>query len=252
VGERAASEIRSADVVFCIAGNLFVDWLRALHHDVRDLRTHYRSDLDRRDSYAAMQEAVVAEVCRNRRVVAALYGHGGVFAQLGHAAIASARTEGHRAWMEPGISADACLYADLGLDPGETGVQQFEATQFLIQQRSVDLSAVLVLWQVALAGNIECIGFEPDPGRLALLVEKLTAWYRPEVEVVLYEAATLPIAKFRAEPIRLFELPRARLSTATTLVIPPVAGAPPDIRFREQLESFDRKKRSERRAGSDA
>ena len=32
----------------------------------------------------------------------------------------------------PGISAEYCLVADLGIDPGATGMQSMEATQFMI------------------------------------------------------------------------------------------------------------------------
>jgi precorrin-6B methylase 1 len=238
IGERAESEIRAADVVFAIAGNLFLEWLAQRHDDVRDLRRHYATDRDRRDSYAAMEACMLAEVRRGRRVVAAFYGHAGVFAQVGHAAIRTARGEGHEAWMEPGVSAEACLYADLGLDPGETGVQSYEATQFLVQQRGVDTAAILLLWQVALAGNVDCTGFESDARRLGLLVDKLSGWYDRDAQVILYEAAPLPVAPFRAEPIALGELPRAALTTATTLVIPPTVAPAPDESVRERLALF--------------
>lgn len=239
IGERAASEIRAADVVFAIAGNLFLEWLAQRHDDVRDLRGHYANDRDRRDSYAAMEARMLAEVRRGRRVVAALYGHAGVFAQVGHAAIRTARGEGYEAWMEPGVSAEACLYADLGLDPGEAGVQSYEATQFLVQLRAVDTAAILLLWQVALAGNTGCIGFEPDARRLGLLVDKLSGWYDRNAEVTLYEAAPLPVAPFRAERIALGDLPHAALSTATTLVIPPTVAPARDEAARARLASFD-------------
>ena len=54
-----------------------------------------------------------------------------VFVQPSHESIAIARLEGFSARMLPGISAEDCLFADIGLDPGKDGCQSFEATDFL-------------------------------------------------------------------------------------------------------------------------
>jgi hypothetical protein len=37
--------------------------------------------------------------------------------------------------MLPGISAEDCLFADLGIDPGIYGCQSYEATDFLANGR---------------------------------------------------------------------------------------------------------------------
>jgi len=37
--------------------------------------------------------------------------------------------------MLPGISTEDCLYADLGVDPGLIGSQNFEATDFIVSGR---------------------------------------------------------------------------------------------------------------------
>lgn len=132
IGERAASEIRAANVVFAIAGNLFLEWLAQRHDAWRDLRSHFATDRDRRDSYAALEACMLAGVRRGRRVVAALYGRGGV--RPGRPRRDPNRPQPRtEAWMDPGVSAEACLYADLGPNPGETSVQSHEATQFLVR-----------------------------------------------------------------------------------------------------------------------
>lgn len=221
VSQRVLSEIRRADVVFVLADPFAIEWLRSLHPEVRNLSRHYADDRDRRESYRGMEQALLAEVRAGSAVCAAFYGHPGVFAQVPHNVIRQARDEGYRARMEPGISAEACLYADLGLDPGRRGLQSFEATQFLGYRHTVDATCLVLLWQVALAGSLDCIGFESRTDRLRVLVDKLTHWYAPSTEVVLYEAATLPIADFRAERLTLAELPYAHYEEYTTLVIPP-------------------------------
>lgn len=226
--QRTISEISRAAVVFALADAFAIDWLRRLNADVRNLGEHYSDDRDRRESYRGMQREIIDAVRAGHHVCVAFYGHPGVFAQVGRKALAEARAGGFATAMEPGISAEACLYADLDLDPGEHGVQSIEATQFLIGQRPLDPASLLLLWQVMHTGNLACIGFDAHPEWLELLVEKLMHWYPAEAAIILYEAATLPIQDFRAERLTLRQLPQARLTEVTTLVIPPVAAPAAD------------------------
>lgn len=124
--------------------------------------------------------------------------------------------------MHPGISAEDCLYADLGIDPGTCGCQHFEASQMMFFRRRIDPSAYLVLWQIGLAGDRSLSRYATAAPHLHLLVELLEAQgYPPDHEVVVYEAATLPIAQPRIDRIPLSALPRTELRLQTTLVLPP-------------------------------
>jgi len=238
-GPRTVSEICHADVVFSLADAFAIEWAHNLNASCRDLGELYGNDRDRRESYSAMQNLILDEVRAGRRVCLVLYGHPGVFAQVGRKAMAQARAEGFETRMEPGISAEACLYADLDLDPGEHGVQSFEATQFLIQRRQIDPAGLVLLWQISQAGNVDCTGFEPRAGRIRILVDKLLHWYPATTETILYEAATLPILDFRAERVALSSLPEAVLNPATTLVIPPSGAAEPDQAALHRLAEAD-------------
>lgn len=221
ISARCTTEIHAADRVFTLTDAATLSWLLHLRPDLDNLGDCYDSKRDRRDSYAEMQARIVAPLRQGLRVCAVFYGHPGVYAQVPHQAIAMARAAGYPARMEPGISAEACLYADLGIDPGRHGLRSFEATQFLVREHAADPATLLLLWQVALCGQLDCTGFEPCPQRLQLLVEKLTRWYAADTEVILYEAARLPIETFRAERIPLSGLPVATYQEYTTLVIPP-------------------------------
>jgi precorrin-3B methylase len=239
VSERSLSEIRSAETVFVLADAAAFDWIASQRPEAVDLTTCYDARTDRRETYARMTAMIIEAVRAGRRVCAVFYGHPGVFAEVPHAAIERARREGFRARMEPGISAAACLYADLGLDPGARGVQSIEATRLLAYRHDLDPSALVLIWQVALAGNLACIGFEPDPRRLQVLVDKLAQWYHPDTPVILYEAAQLPIEDFRADSMKLAELPTASYKEYTTLVIPPAREAERDERWVRSLEALD-------------
>ncbi len=239
IGQRACSEIRQAERVFALVDAFTLDWLGKLHGDVVNLCEAYADDRDRRESYRDMVAAILAAVSEGNRVCAVFYGHPGVFAEVGHRAVAAAREAGLDAEMLPGISSADCLYADLAIDPGRCGIQSFEATQFLVSERAVDPAAVLLLWQVALAGNLACTGFEPVPKRLALLVEKLGRWYPADTGVILYEAARLAIEAPRIEHRRLEQLPSSALNETTTLVIPPTRQVPGDDLMRARLMQLD-------------
>ncbi len=221
VSQRCLSEIEEAEVVLALTDGAAFGMLRELRPDLIDLRIHYGEGKDRRQTYREMDAAIMAELHAGKRVCAVFYGHPGVFADVPHAVIRKAREAGFPARMEPGISAEACLYSDLGIDPGRHGVQSLEATRFLVEDRPIDNRSLLLLWQVALTGDLACTRFHADPTELRRLVQRLQLDYPPEHEVILYEAAQLPVEPFRAERLRLCDLPLARFEEYTTLVVPP-------------------------------
>jgi hypothetical protein len=130
--------------------------------------------------------------------------------------------------MEPGISSEACLYADLGIDPGRSGVVSIEATQFLLEDRQIDTRSLLLLWQVALTGDTACSRFHAEPQQVEKLVERLLLDYPADHEVILYEAARQPSAPFRADRLSLRDLASAHYEEYTMLVVPPCAPLKPD------------------------
>jgi hypothetical protein len=220
---RARSEIEQADAVFVLVSDAIVElWLQRMRPDMRSLQPFYAEGKRRTDSYREMIEAMLTEVRAGKRVCGVFYGHPGVFAQVPHHAVAQARAEGFDAQMQPGISAEDCLYADLGIDPATYGCQHYEASQLLFFRRRLDPSAYLVLWQIGLTGDRSLARFGTGPAYRRLLVDLLAEEGYPAAhEVVVYEAATLPIAQPRIERIALGGLIEAQLHPQTTLVVPP-------------------------------
>ena len=222
----AQSYIETADVVVAAASNIFQrKWLQGLAKEYICLLDHYdvveEEGKDRRDTYNNMSAAIMEQVRAGKTVCATFYGHPGIFACIAHIAIKQARAEGYDAHMEPGISAEDCLVADIGIDPGARGMQSMEATQFMIFQRPIDPSGLLILWQPGLAGDLSLKRFDTEPARLQILVDKLAKYYPLDHEVILYEAATNPFEKTRIDRLALRDLPQAPLKQITTLVIPP-------------------------------
>ncbi len=238
---RARSHIEGDDCVFAAVSDPLVElWLQRLRPDLRSLQPLYGGGRTRHQTYRAMVDQLLAEVRGGARVCGVFYGHPGVFAQAPHEAIAQARREGYAARMEPGISAEDCLYADLGIDPGRYGCQHFEATQLLIYHRRIDPAAYLVLWQVGLVGDRSYRRRSTGAEHRRLLVERLAQEYPRDHPVIVYEAATLPIASVRADTVALHALPEAVLSMHSTLVVPPCRALQPDQAMLERLAQIER------------
>lgn len=222
--ERTLSEIQQAQVVFCLVDTFALAMISHLRPDAINLGRHYAPGKDRRETYREIDTAIMHEVRAGKAVCAVFYGHPGVFADVPHRVIRKTRAEGMTARMEPGISAEACLYADLGIDPGQRGMQSLEATHFLYYDRQLDPQGLVLLWQVSLSGDWSCRRLHAEREGLKALVAKLLRWYPPDHEVTLYEAARLPIEDYRADTLRLCDLPDAQYKEFTTLVIPPLPG----------------------------
>ncbi|MCS6236896.1 hypothetical protein G3495_17560 [Shewanella baltica] len=219
------SYIEHADVVFSLLPDGFSQrWIRTINPNVINLQPFYAQHgevKNRRETYEQMVSAILDAVRAGKKTVCALYGHPGVFACVSHLAIKQAMAEGFAAKMEPGISAEACLWADLGIDPGNSGHQSFEASQFMFFNHVPDPTTHLLLWQIAIAGEHTLTQFHTTSDRLQILVEQLHQWYPLDHQVVIYEAANLPIQAPRIEYLPLSKLPEANLSPISTLLIPP-------------------------------
>jgi precorrin-3B methylase len=234
------SYIEKADVVFALMSDAIVElWVQEMHPDVRSLQPYYSEGTSRLTSYKAMIEAMLVEVRAGKKVCGAFYGHPGVFAWVPHRAIELARQEGYAAHMEPGVSAEDCLYADLGIDPGKYGCAHFEASQFMFYQRRIDPSAYLILWQVGVAGDQSLARFSTGAAYRQVLVDILAQDYPLDHEVIIYQAATLPIQKARMERVRLADLVAADIDMQVTLVVPPCQALQPNSLVQSLLAGID-------------
>lgn len=237
----ARSHIEQADVVFAALSDGIVElWLQRLHPDVRSLQPYYQEGKSRMTTYRQWVDVMMAEVRAGKRVCGVFYGHPGIFAWSPHKVIAVARAEGFSAHMEPGISAEDCLYADLGIDPGRCGCQHFEASQLLFYERRIDPAGYLVLWQVGLVGDLSLKRFSTGPAYRQLLVDLLARDYPLEHEIIIYRGATLPIQKPRVRRLALRDLVDTSLTAEETVVLPPAMSLQPNLAMRERLAALDK------------
>jgi uncharacterized protein YabN with tetrapyrrole methylase and pyrophosphatase domain len=225
---------RSDVVLSLVAEPVMQGFLERLNPNTRSLHTLYSIGEDRVAAYEAMAEEILRPVREGLDVCAAFYGHPGVFVNPSHDAISRARAEGYRTRMLPAVSAEDCLFADLGVDPCRSGCQSYEATSFLVHRRRVDPTAALVLWQIGTVGNVTAAA-EARASGLPVLVETLLELYPPDHEVVVYEASPYPGFDPLVRRVALSELAADEVTAMSTLYVPPLPSRPADVTMLERL-----------------
>lgn len=224
VTPEAAAEMAAADrLLYLVSDPATAAWLRQLNPAARSLHDCYRPGEDGRSASERMVERILAPLARGLTVCAAFYGHPAVFLLPSHEALRRARRGGFAARMLPAVSAEDCLFADLGVDPGAAGRALFEATDFLLRRRLFDPTSALVLLQVGAIGLAEYReGVEPNRRGLGLLAEVLGRHYPRGHRGILYQAPQLPLFDPTVRAVALDDLAAAPLTVFTTLYVPPL------------------------------
>lgn len=228
----ACARIRAADLVYTLVANPLAEhWIRTLNRNVKTLNDLYARDKDRSVTYREMVRRLVRSVQSGRNVCAVSYGHPGVFAFPFHEAILRLKQSGFSTEMLPAVSAEDCLFADLGIDPATAGCRSYEATDFLVNRRNAEITSALILWQI---GVIAEPSYKSESGAwnrtgLRVLAETLLEAYPPEHEVVVYEAARFPACIPAIDRLALRELADASIGVMSTLYVPPASRAQPSI-----------------------
>ena len=141
--------------------------------------------------------------------------------------------------MLPGVSALDCLFADLGLDPGEVGCQEHEATDFLLRRRRFDpcSRACPLADRCRRRRRLSRGGLWSREG-LGVLAERLLETYPAVHEVVVYEATTLPVVPPKILRMPLSALAGADVTAISTLYVPPLPDRETDLVMLRRL-GFD-------------
>lgn len=227
--------IRRAGVLLYLVDSPFAEaHLLSLHPRAVSLAPHFVEGAPRRRAHEGMVEQILRSVRAGHHVCAAFFGHPAVLVDPAHAVVRRAREEGYPAALLPGISAEACLFADLGLDAGANGCQSYEATDFLIRPRAFDIRTALVLWQVGALGEPNARR-EACPECLTVLAEELHRHYGPDHPAVVYEAATYPLGVPLIRWTTVSALAEAGITARSLLYVPPKGRAPVDPSVVERL-----------------
>lgn len=210
------------EVLYLVADAVNAAWILKLNPAAESLEGYYKKGKPRLKIYEAIVKKILSRLRACDDLCVVFYGHPGVFVHPAREAIRRARAAGFNARMLPAISADANLFADLGVDPGVVGMQSYEATSFLINDYQFDTSAGLLLWQIGVLGEVRWMpGKEVKPKTVKLLADRLSKRYGRNHKVVLYQAAEVPIARPSMKEVSLAKLPHTKISGVATLYVPP-------------------------------
>lgn len=226
---------RASVVLYLMADEPSGAWIEQLNPTARSLSPFYELGKPRFEIYEAIINEILGWLRRGSDVCVAFYGHPGFYAFAGHEAIKRARLEGFPARMLAGISCEDQMYSDLGIDPGSSGCQTYEATSFLVYRFLFDPSAALVLLQMGVLGEPD---WPPtgDNSRLHILVGHLRQHYDAHHEVIIYEAALDPEKPARMERVALSNLHEVNVSVSSTLYVPPKGLPPLDLEMVDRLK----------------
>ena len=219
----AKSHIENADIVFMgIMNKIGEHVVTKLNSNSVSLDDLYDEGKSRALTYSQMADRIVQSVVEGNKVCVAFYGHPGVFVTPSHEAVRRVRQMDLEAKMLPGVSAEDCLIADLGIDPSRFGCQSYEATQFLFRDYRIDPHMTQIIWQIGLAGEatLSVLDANHNQSGLAMLADILAEHYPVNHELIIYEAATLPLCAPKIERVPLCELEFAKPTLVSTLVVP--------------------------------
>jgi uncharacterized protein YabN with tetrapyrrole methylase and pyrophosphatase domain len=212
---------QSDKVLYLINEPAMKEWIQNANPNTESLDGLYTKHPLRKDCYREITNFILENLRKKQHVCVVMYGHPTVFAQPALDAVNQARKEGYDARVLPGISAEDCLFADLLINPGSHGCQSFEATDLLLYRKKIDPTCHLILWQVSVIGELGHSRRYDNKQGINLLITYLLAFYKPEQEVVLYEAAQYPHFEPVIERLSLSRLSSATISRIATLYIPP-------------------------------
>lgn len=219
----ARSHIENADIVFMgIMNKIGEHVVTKLNPNSVSLDDLYEEGKSRALTYSQMADRIVDSVVEGNKVCVAFYGHPGVFVTPSHEAVRRVQQMNLEAKMLPGVSAEDCLIADLGIDPSRFGCQSYEATQFLFRDYRIDPHMTQIIWQIGLAGEatLSVLDANHSQSGLAMLADILAEHYPADHELIIYEAATLPLCEPKIEKVLLRELKFAKPTLISTLVVP--------------------------------
>lgn len=217
--------IRRADLVYHVVADVITrNWIEENSKAQKTLTDFYVPGQLRRETYANMASSIADAVRKGLNVCAVFYGHPGVFVNPSHTVAKQLREEGYKVIMQPGISAEDCMFADLGFDPATDGCTSIEATQLVVYNRQVDVTMPLIIWQIGMVGDPT----HNPSGKvrsLDVIIEKLRLYYPGEHQVCVYEAALYSVTKPRCDWAALSNLGDLEINGISTLYIPKLKSA---------------------------
>jgi hypothetical protein len=231
--------LRASKHVYYVAHGFGIpEYLDNLCLTATNLLPEYREGESRLGTYQSMAALVINTALSDPPVCFATYGHPTMYVYPSVLIKRAAALLDLRVHVVPGISMFDTILVDLDFDPGLTGLQMYEATALLVEERSLQSDVPCVLLQV---DTVESALFTRAPSnaeRFVRLQQHLLRFYPPEHEVIAVMSPTFPILVPIRDRFPLSDLPARYVKGAQsgTLYIPPIRKERPrNIELERQL-----------------
>lgn len=197
-------------------------YIKKLNESAENMFRFYEEGKERQQTYNEIIDYIIKVLLEQKDLCVAFYGHPGVFTYPSHKSIILAKELGYEAKMLPGISTEDMIFSELGIDPGNYGLQSFEATSFLLQQYKFDERCYLILWQVGVLGLRKYVQNINIKSELDKLEKMLLKTYPKEHEIILYQGSGLRIIESTIIYTQLQKLHSTKFDPISTMVIRPL------------------------------
>jgi uncharacterized protein YabN with tetrapyrrole methylase and pyrophosphatase domain len=231
---------RSKEILYASDAIGIYDYLHDLCENVTEVYVStLREGEERLSKYNQIAARVIEAALDHPPVSFSVAGHPLVFVYPTQQILAVADQLGLRVAVLPGVSSFDCMIVDLQLDPGTHGVQMFETTALLLQQRELHPDVPCFLWQIGSAETRLFTRAPSVPDRFVRLQRHLTKYYPPDhlVKVVYSSSHPLATASVLEFTIDEMHLHAAEIHPGATLYIPPATL--PEVKDVELAELVD-------------
>jgi hypothetical protein len=213
------------------------EYLQRYGCEVEDLYALAEPGASRPATYQRMADKVLQAARERPPVGFAVYGHPMILVLPTRLIRQQAPELGLSVKVIPGVSALDCLLADLGFDPCERGLIQYEATYALLYQPPLDPAAACLLWQAGMAETVLYDLGVSRPGRFRRLSDYLARFHPGGHRVALAISPRDPLDGPIIAWLTIDELREAHedVMSGATLFIPP--SSEPEVSDKE-LESL--------------
>lgn len=226
------SAIQKSDcVLYLVNDPAMKKWITDHSQSATSLDHVYFAFEKREESYRAIFNEIVQSTIENQNTCFITYGHPMFLSSISLMLLNELKGSSHQINIEvlPGISSLDCLLCDLCIDPGDGGIQAYEAMEFITKNYQINIDSHFVLLQVGVVGNKQIItdqsqltGDYAHKKALAEIKEKLLAYYTETHPIVLYVASMYPTIPFDRIDSTLSVLDKLDIPRLASLYIPPV------------------------------
>ncbi|WP_298624410.1 SAM-dependent methyltransferase [uncultured Legionella sp.] len=209
---------QSEKVLYLLNEPYLKEWIERESKISESLEPIYFAQEKRIDNYKAITNYIVEEYKKHSSLCFISYGHPTIYDMPAITAAREINEQGGNAIILPAISSMDCLFADLVIDPSDSGCYSADATDFLIYSRPFDPRSHLILLQVGAIATYN----QETTHHVHVLRDYLLKYYEKEHRVCYYEAALYPQQKPRMDFFPLSMMAEQPVNGLTTLYIPPI------------------------------